>query len=553
MLRSEFASPRIMRPGNNLKRSASTTPINCKNNIIDLTSPRMEDSSPIFVGQKKRARSKRVAFTNEEPKVYHFDPHNGHGAPEGDNFINHGERKSQLTEELTLLSTLHGRARRQLRDISKYDLKTVVKHGTKTRGRVVNGDQRWMFEYGNTIVITDNSCQREITSYNKAISIERATITEQIRKNHNEVARILREDPHMCTTHSIIIIDQSGSMKTCDVNCFRSRSDASYGTLALDYIAEQLYQMGDEYSVDAVTIIEMKDEGTLFIDKEPLDWILFNRVVDRISTACPQSHGNYVNSLAVAEHVISRERELFSELDADDMPAFMLLFISDGRPSDSSPEQQEQRLNIVSRLARKLASKLTFVGMGVGASGADFEQLQYLVERAIECGAEGQFNHAGLNPANLSTTFSSIATSMTTTRNDLCSMTGARMSKTEKRYIMKKKENSEEYGLAPFRRETNSVCRYVFSPGCQPDYDWKEVKFLNRGATGFDVDNDPFGKVCSSQLICLLSYSIAHLFCIFFSGSGTACVHVPRDKTQEKWHGLGQGWGTIGCQGVEVR
>lgn len=178
----------------------------------------------------------------EEPRLHFFDPYNGHGAPMGETSNTNSERRSQLTEELTLLSTLHGRARRQLRDISKHDLKTVIKHGTKTKGRV-KGDQRWVIEFGNTIVITDYFLTTEITSYNKEVTIERATITQQMWDNHDEAVRILREDPQMCTTHSIIIIDQSGSMKTCDVNCYRSRSDASYGTLALDYIAEQLYQM----------------------------------------------------------------------------------------------------------------------------------------------------------------------------------------------------------------------------------------------------------------------------------------------------------------------
>ncbi len=68
----------------------------------------------------------------------------------------------------------------------------------------------------------------------------------------------------------MIIIDQSGSMKKCDVNGFRSRSDAAFGTLALDYIAEQLYQQGDGFFVDAVTIIEMNCTGTMYVHKEPL-------------------------------------------------------------------------------------------------------------------------------------------------------------------------------------------------------------------------------------------------------------------------------------------
>jgi hypothetical protein len=41
-------------------------------------------------------------------------------------------------------------------------------------------------------------------------------------RSHEEAVCLLREDPHMCTTHSVIIIDQSGSMRTNDVDCFHS-------------------------------------------------------------------------------------------------------------------------------------------------------------------------------------------------------------------------------------------------------------------------------------------------------------------------------------------
>ncbi len=527
------------------KRSAEepTTPTKGQY-IVDLTSSPVQsrasrtEFSPIFVGVK-RAKMKKVLFAAKEATVHHFDPYNGHGAP--DNCAHkvgeddHGERKSQLTEELTLLSTLHGRARRQIRDISKYDLKTVMKYGTKTRSY----KQRWMFEYNNTVLITDDLCEREITSYNKAINIERATITQQMMDNHNEAVRILREDPHMCTTHSIIIIDQGSSMSLHDVNCFKTRSDASYGTFALDFIAEQLYQMGDEFFVDAVTIIEMRDEGALFVNKEPLDWILFNKVLGRVSTARPPcySAANYFKSLEYAETIINRELALFADLDAEDIPAFMLLFISDANPIDNSCTDENMRCAVVARMASKLKSKLTFFGMGVGLSVYDFDHLRVLVNTAKEHGAEGDYNHAGLNLATLSTTFSSIATSMTTTRNDLRSTTGERVSKTEKHYIMRQKASEDNFGI-PFRRETNDVSRYEYTDSTkfQPDYDWKMVAFFNRGSAGFDVEKDPFGKVCGNM--CRITFFLGNmtysctLYC--FSGSGTAGVHVPRNQAQEK-------------------
>ena len=280
-------------------------------------------------------------------------------------------------------------------------------------------------------------------------------------------------------------------MRTCDVNCFRSRSDAAYGTLALDFISEQLYQQGDEFFVDAVTIIEMNDAGSLIVHREPLSWILFNKVLDRMMSAKPRSHGNYVESLEFAEYVIQGELSIFGDLDTDDVPAFMIVMISDGRPSDKLPYHELRRTQAVKRLAQRLKSKLTFFGMGIGASGQDFEQLELLVNTAEENGAEGQFNHAGLNPAALSTSLSSIAISMTTTRNDLLSTKDGKETKTEKSYTMRKKR-SESQGGVPIRREITGVKRFLYDP--RKSYPWREVGFFNHGTAGFDMEKDPFGR-----------------------------------------------------------
>ncbi|KAL3816002.1 hypothetical protein ACHAXA_010662 [Cyclostephanos tholiformis] len=453
------------------------------------------------------ARNK-VKFSQGEPIVHYFDPQNGHRPQENGNRLEDCSaneasgsgwgrsregvpRISRLNDELSLLSTLHGRARRELRDISKHDFRTVVQYGTKTKTWGRKGEQRWKFEFGTTVCITDFSCCTEITCYKKAISIEPAKINERMLENHARACRILRDDPHLVTTHSIIVIDQSASMASCDVNSFRSRSDAAYGTLALDYIAEQLYQMNDEFFVDSVTIIEMSDGASLFVEKEPLDWILFNKILNRLSTARPRSHGNYLQSLELAERRIQMELKTLDDLDADDIPAFMLVFISDGKPSDCQSQHEEMRHNVIARLAQKLKSKLTFFGMGVGAPNADFDQLRLLADAAKEYGAQGLFNHAGLNPASLSTSFSSLATSMTSTRADLYSTINEKQTKTEKCYQMKQKIN--DYGLVPLRRETNLVSRHQYDPKNLSNV-WPRVDFFNPNCAGFDIEKDPFGK-----------------------------------------------------------
>ena len=150
-------------------------------------------------------KKKKVRFDSAKPKFFFFET------------VEHPEEtgeptelvpSTQLSSHISLLSSTHGRARRQLRDISKQTLRDCVKYGVKTRGRTVNGEMRWRFEFGNTVFITDYTCTQEITSYKAAVSIEPATITEKMRDEHNEVARTLRNNFRLCTTHSIIIVDQ---------------------------------------------------------------------------------------------------------------------------------------------------------------------------------------------------------------------------------------------------------------------------------------------------------------------------------------------------------
>lgn len=452
-----------------------------------------EEARPI----KCRKLKKKVSFKHGD-KVHLFDPDNGHGnkiigncivIDDDDDDDSSQQQQLPLTAELTVLSTVHGRQRRELRDITKHDLRTVMKHGTKSKGNLVNGDQRWKFEFGNTVYITDNSMRKEITCYKKAIEIQPAIITPQMLKNHHQAKQILKNDPQLCTTHSIVIIDQSGSMKKCDVNGFKTRSDAAYGSLALDFIAEQLYQQGDEFFVDAVTIIEMNSTGSIVFHKEPMDWILFNKVLHRMKAAKPRSHGSYVESIEYAENVINNDLNCFVNLGVDDIPAFMLVLLSDGAPSDKRDEDKIRRRNAVCRLSQRLQSKLTLVGMGIGPIGSDFQQLKSLVDTAKDQGSDGQFIHAGLSSAAISTTLSTMAASMTTTRTELLS-TKPKRPRTEKRFNMRKSYNDVE--LVPLRREAKNVSRYRYDS--RNRHPWRKVEFLNRDADGFEVAQEPFGK-----------------------------------------------------------
>lgn len=81
-----------------------------------------------------------------------------------------------------------------------------------TPGRVVNGEKRWKFEFGNTIYITDELCLKEITCYKKPVKIEHAKITQAMMDKHAEAKQMLADDPQL-----VSIFDNPSS--------FENRSD----------------------------------------------------------------------------------------------------------------------------------------------------------------------------------------------------------------------------------------------------------------------------------------------------------------------------------------
>jgi hypothetical protein len=405
----------------------------------------------------------------------------------------------RLTEEITVLSTLHGKSRRYLRDIDKIDLQAAVKYGLKQPGfpEKRTGLPRWKYTFGNIVYITDHTSRVEVTSYKEAVSIQPAPISQAMIDRHKEVKQILQDEPQLCTSHTIVVLDQSGSMKTADVNGFRNRSQAAYGSLALDYVAERLYQQGDPPGVDTLTLIEMNDEGNLIYQREPIDWLFFNKLLERQKLAQPRSHGNYLSSLQLVDTLIEQEISLLDTDDEhDDLPDFALIVLSDGRPSDKDEFSVLLREMLIKELSEQLKDKLTVFCMGLGASGADFEKLSRLVDIAKIYGAKGDFHHAGLSAANIGKGFSSISSTMTSLRDTMLSAVDAEEEKDDPREIVKLKNRESLAKSRKDCRKFNQVRRFRFDHKEWEQYNdpWKSIPLKNHNAIGFEIEKVPFGK-----------------------------------------------------------
>jgi len=104
------------------------------------------------------------------------------------------------------------------------------------------------------------------------------------------------------TSHTVLIIDQRGSMKKADVPNHRSRSRAVYYTLANDMVLVPLRNNILSYT-DVVTIIEMRDDAHVICYMEPVSIYLYNKLVDLTLKDIRDigGQGNYILSLRRAE------------------------------------------------------------------------------------------------------------------------------------------------------------------------------------------------------------------------------------------------------------
>ncbi|EJK54349.1 hypothetical protein THAOC_26030 [Thalassiosira oceanica] len=425
--------------------------------------------------------------------------------------------QSKATAEYTVLSSRHGRARREQRSISKHDLKTAIKYGLKLPGNPDprSGEKRWKFIYQGLVYVTDAACKKEITSYRQNYQntppgmecepVDAVPITCQMREKHNELVRVLKDEQHLITGHTFVIVDQSGSMRNSDVQGFETRSHAAYRCLGVDFIKQQLTSRNPDQAdlfAEAVSVIEMRDDGDILLARVPMDWILYNHLVDRPTKSRPCSHGNYSQSLQLASKLIFQEHSMLLSdgMNHDDMPNFSLVFLSDGRPSDSERRHDQERIDILTNLADSLTNKFSFFAMGVGAPAADFQTLRDMVDHISEKGGVGSFVHTGLSKAKLSQSFSKVSSVLTSHRTTLL-QDGKPAPKAKKGYKMRPtgktvglssifpstKYNATSYDIRRFRFDKDKAKGNSQDP-------WKQVQFVGNDVNGVEVEDNPFGK-----------------------------------------------------------
>ena len=157
-------------------------------------------------------------------------------------------------------------------------------------------------------------------------------ITRHMRAAHDEAVSRIRADQGTWTSHTVVVVDQSGSMRKTDIGEDVSRSDAVWLSLAVDFVARSLEAQTATPS-DVVSVVAMGPSGTVLIDRIPHDWIFYNAVVALLRSQEPNFDGNYLRALDTAEQLLVQ--------NASGSCALALLFLSDGRPSDQVEKRSD--------------------------------------------------------------------------------------------------------------------------------------------------------------------------------------------------------------------
>jgi hypothetical protein len=349
---------------------------------------------------------------------------------------------NQKTSLITILSGVHGRLRREERDIDKRDLQAALKYGT----REPNFKGRWKVEHDGIIFIVDPGMRREITAFPSPLS--EAPIHYQDTANHENAKTVIKHKPELCKSHTVLVVDNSGSMQTHDILLHRDRQVAAYTVMALEYVAEQLFKQTAN-DTDVVSLVEFNESARVVFEREPCSWVLFNKLLAR------RESGNFIARQDIAQREIYRPdsnylpafamADSLLEVDRHDECALALFFLSDGAPSDARQNgwtalhAKSTLCETVASLSAKYGEYLTMSFVGFGNAYSDFSTLQAMAQACNDAtgGAKAEYTYCDKMAHSVGTSLTSLATSLTQTRTSLM---GRRASAGQKRTVASEKD-----------------------------------------------------------------------------------------------------------------
>ena len=342
------------------------------------------------------------------------------GGKSSSSLLSNGSRASSCpTSAMSFRSSNHGRQRRLERNIGKRQLKAALKYGTRSQTHIPG---RSKYVHNGITFIVDDVTKREITSFATALDLPLKTISRGMSENHNWARQQMKSQAEtFAKSHSVILIDISGSMRNSDVQGSRTRLGAVWHALAEDYVRQRI-ESGNASVADVISVILMGNTATLhpYLHNVPTDWVTYNAILNiyKDGSIQPGGHACFRPALSMAERILSQYESSSCSL--------MLAIMSDGRPSDSaiyggSLDQNKSAIaGYVASMSSKFGKRLTVSTVGMGSQN-QFETLKLMTEEALNHESKGVFQVPSLSSSSIAAAISSIATSLTETQLDAAS------------------------------------------------------------------------------------------------------------------------------------
>lgn len=415
----------------------------------------------------------------------------------------------QPTREVPFISSVHGAERRTQRNISKRDLKAAVKYGTCERGypRPKTGEGTWKYNFANiTYIVADSGI--EVTSYVDPLPLESVPITPRMHQQYIEASNRIAANPELITSHTMLVVDKSASMRASDVDGHRTRARGAYYVLAEEFVSKQLYPKNTDllggnkhHHTDVVSLVEMRGDATVVFYRKPWSWILYNDLVecaaksDFMNSDCC-GHGNYYESLKKALELLAA--------GAHDMTR-SLFFLTDGRPSDHTPQPGRMPLWTTDRLIgllRSFAAKhkehFIFHAQGLGSAEV-FEVLESMVRVVTAMGSIAKFGSGGRDLIALCDSLTSVVTSTTTLTSRMSSLDfkperRAKASVEKEEYSATTEFVASQWNIYQRSRLAGTEVNRLHLHSRQRASYWSEHGFQSANAKGFAVKKKIFAE-----------------------------------------------------------
>lgn len=225
---------------------------------------------------------------------------------DAESIINDDDGYRQRLSRSRIHFTPHARLRGSQRNVSEQRSWEVLRNGIR---KPSDYHGRWEFSAEGVTVVTDPYVSEVVTTWRApghGITLRQVKITPEMAKAHESAMRRLKEKSTW-TSHTVAIVDQSGSMREIDMDKLVMRSDLVWLNLAVNVVAKCL-QSNERKETDVLSVISMRTESEVVLEYQPFDWVLFNKLADLLHNSAPRGGGCYIPASDIAAEMLGSFR-----------------------------------------------------------------------------------------------------------------------------------------------------------------------------------------------------------------------------------------------------